>query len=217
MINPDYAGAKKYVLERLERELSPMLFYHSVQHTRDDVLPAAKRLAKIAGIGGEDLLLLKTAALYHDAGYLQRYEQNEEIAVQIVEETLPSFGFAPAQIKIISQMIMATKMPQSPQTFLEQILCDADMDTLGRDDFFVTSQLLRLELMVYNAPIGLRDWYEFQLYFLDNHTYFTDEARSLRDKGRLKNLAEVRTLLYGPNAGREITPAAAATNRAARA
>ena len=30
---------------------------------------------------------------------------------------------------------MATKVPQSPKNHLEEILCDCDLDYLGRDDF----------------------------------------------------------------------------------
>jgi len=32
---PDFASACAYVLSRLERELSPVLCYHSVTHTRE--------------------------------------------------------------------------------------------------------------------------------------------------------------------------------------
>ena len=34
MPEPDFEGARQYALERLARELAPMLRYHSLAHTR---------------------------------------------------------------------------------------------------------------------------------------------------------------------------------------
>ena len=34
----------------------------------------------------------------------------------------------------------ATKIPQTPLTKLEEIICDADLDYLGREDFFEISR-----------------------------------------------------------------------------
>ena len=38
-MSADYERAKQYALGRLAGELSPHLAYHSLRHTRDDVLP----------------------------------------------------------------------------------------------------------------------------------------------------------------------------------
>ena len=67
----DWQGVKAYVLGRLENELSPKLTYHGLHHTRDDVLPAAIRLAKLVNLSHADTLLLKTAALFHDTGFME--------------------------------------------------------------------------------------------------------------------------------------------------
>ena len=80
MSRPDYERAREYVLNRLTHELPDGLYYHGIHHTRDDVVPAAVRLAVLAGLGETQTLILKTAALYHDIGYIQQYEVNEDIA-----------------------------------------------------------------------------------------------------------------------------------------
>jgi uncharacterized protein len=195
MSNPDYAAAYGYISGRLLNELSPDLYYHSFQHTIVDVLPAAERLAQMEGISDSERLLLQTAALYHDIGYVEAHERNEPIAARIANETLPGFGYSTDQIRTIHDLIMVTQLPQQPQTHLQQIMCDADLDALGRDDFFITSHRLRLELSRYGQPTPLRDWYTRQLAFLEAHQYFTASARALHDAQKHQIAAELRQLL----------------------
>src|SRR5262249_11139094 len=142
MRQSNFEYARAYALQRLERELPPALTYHSLAHTRDDVAPATLRLAAIAGISGEQRMLLHTAAYYHDIGFVVQRADHELASARIAAEILPTFGYGPAQIAIIHSMIMATKLPQSPRTLLEQLLADADLDALGRTDFMSRNQAL---------------------------------------------------------------------------
>jgi len=176
------------------------LYYHGIHHTRDDVLPAVQRLAALAGVDEDDLLLLRTAALYHDTGYIEQYSNNEPVGARFARETLTNFGYTPAQIEAIVQMILATRMPQTPQNFLEALLCDADLDSLGREDYLETSHNLRAELSVYGTPIPLPAWYRRQLDFLSSHTYFTGVARALRDAGKQANIRRLKELLAAAEA-----------------
>ncbi len=189
MKQPDFEQARRYALERLEQELSLQLVYHSLWHTRDDVAPAAERLAALEGVTGEDLLLLKTAAFYHDIGFIERRVDHEEAGARIAAEVLPGFGYNPMQIELIRGMILATKVPQSPTTRLEQILADADLDVLGREDVFLLRlQNLRDELAAFGVVMTDEEWYNAQLKFLQAHRYFTPAARSLRDTQKKHNL-----------------------------
>ncbi len=192
---PDWEKTKAYALARLERELSADLYYHSIQHTRDDVLPAAEQLIGLTGLGAEESLLLRTAALYHDLGFVECYSNNEPIAARMANETLPGFGFDPDQIQVIHSAILATQLPQTPHTFLEQLICDADLDSLGRDDYFTTSHNLLAELRAHGAMLTMRQWYSRQLEFLSAHSYFSEAARLLREAGKQKNIAVLRLRL----------------------
>jgi uncharacterized protein len=192
---PDWEGMKAYVLARLERGLSLDLRYHSIRHTRDDVLPAIDRLAVLSGVDEANLLLLRTAALYHDIGYTEQYANNEPVGARIARETLPDFGYTPDQVEAIVQIILATRMPQMPENFTEALLCDADLDSLGREDYLETSHALHAELVSCGASITLEDWYLRQLNFLSNHIYFTDVARDLRDAGKQENVLLLKKLL----------------------
>jgi uncharacterized protein len=184
----NFEHARAYALQRLERELPTALTYHSLAHTRDDVAPATLRLAAIAGVSGEQRMLLHTAAYYHDIGFVMQRIDHEAIGARIAAETLPSFGYSPAQIEIIHGMIMATKLPQSPRNLLEQLMADADLDALGRTDFLARNQALRDELAAYGAHWDDLGWCREQLYFVGSHQYWTDAARQVRGEQKRRNI-----------------------------
>ena len=195
MDQPDFERARQYALERLERELPPTLFYHSLAHTRDDVVPAAERLAALEGVEGEALLLLRTAAFYHDLGHVEHYTNHEAIGVRIAAAVLPHFGYSTAHIQVVRGIIIATKLPQSPHTLLEEIMADADLDVLGRDDFLARNQDLRAERAALGMPTTDEEWYSSQLEFIQTHRYFTAAARNLRDAKKQQNIEEMVKLL----------------------
>ncbi|MBN1679144.1 MAG: HD domain-containing protein [Anaerolineae bacterium] len=202
-VQPDLERAQQYVLRRLEHELYPKLTYHSIRHTRDDVVPAVERFAAMEGITGDDLLALRTAAWFHDLGYIEQHVGDEQFGdgheacgARIAAAVLPDFGYTVAHIDLIQRLIMATQWPTNPQTLLEQIMADADLDSLGRDDFLITSQNLRDEQV---ALFGNRtsdvEWYTSQRAFLKAHHYYTNAARSLRGAGKYRNMLLIERLL----------------------
>jgi uncharacterized protein len=195
MRHANFERARAYALGRLERELPAALTYHSLAHTRDDVAPATLRLAAIAGVSGEQRMLLHTAAYYHDIGFVMQRADHEAIGAQVAAEMLPGFGYTAPQIEIIHGMIMATKLPQSPRTLLEQLMADADLDALGRTDFLARNQALRDELTAYGAHWEDLDWYHEQLCFLGSHQYWTDAARQVRGAQKQRNLDTIRELI----------------------
>ncbi len=192
---PDYEGAKQYALERLAREVPPTRFYHSLAHTRNDVLPAAERLARMEGVQGDDLLCLLTATCFHDVGYIDRPDDHEVRSTEIAAAVLPQFGYSAQHIALIRALIMATKLPNNPQTLLEKIIADADMDSLGREDFLSAGLHLRHELEGLGVRISDTEWYQQQVKFLQQHTYYTEAARQIRGPGKQRNLEAVLKIL----------------------
>ncbi len=192
---PDFEQAKRYVLARLEQELPPQRVYHNVAHTRDEVAPAAERLAAAEGIEGEALLLVRTAAWFHDLGFIVQGQDHEAIGAEIAAQALPRFGFEPEQIAAIRGMIMATRLPQSPCTLLEQIVADADLDLLGCDDFMARNHDLRAEMATYGQTMTDEEWYTGQLDFLQSHRYFTASANALRTAGKAHHAQLLREAL----------------------
>ncbi len=182
-----------YIIEKMKRELPSTIVYHNVVHTLD-VHDAVVRIGGLEGLNENEIHLLRAAALLHDSGVTVSFEDHEEHSAKIAEELLPSFDFNPKEIEIIKKLIMATKLPQTAETLMEKVICDADLDYLGRADFFVTSQKLRLEWAYAGKTVNLTDWYVIQMNFLRNHEYHTQTAIRLRNARKLDNLREIEHL-----------------------
>ena len=190
----DYSKAKKYILVRMEKEVPLDFRYHNLRHSLD-VLQAAERLASSENVSGKDLDLLKTAALFHDSGFIFQYACNEKIGCEIARQALPEFGYGKDDTEQICSMIMATAIPQNPGSHLAQILCDADLDYLGRDDFKTIAETLREELSLQGREFTEKEWIAFQLDFMEKHKYFTDAARKLRNAKKLENIVKLKKSL----------------------
>jgi uncharacterized protein len=198
-IKPDFEKAKKYVLDRLEHDLPPGLTYHCLGHTRNEVVPAADRLAGLEKVSDDDHLLLLTGAYFHDLGFIRQRQGHESVSIQLAEQTLPGFGYSQADIAVIRGIIQATHLPQSPTTLLEKIMADADMDDLGHEDFWKRSSDLRRELDYYGSKFTDVDWYTYQLQLMKSHNYFTDSERKLREPLKHQHMLEVAQLLDKAN------------------
>lgn len=186
----NYKSLKKTVTDRLRKELK--LSYHNTDHVRD-VIRAVGQIAEKEGIRGEELTLLKTAALLHDSGFLFSAEAHEERSCELAAEYLPLYGYSDAAIEKIKGMIMATKIPQQPKTLSEKILADADLDYLGRDDFFTVGNRLFREFLLSGVVKNEKEWNELQVKFLEGHSYFTEASQKNRNKKKAENLQEIKS------------------------
>ena len=195
MNQPDFERAKEYALKRLEKELPPDLLYHNLEHTRDIVVPAVERLAAMEGIEGEALLLLRTAAYYHDLGFVEHREQHEETSVRIASKVLPQWGYSPDQLDVIERIILATRVPQRPNSLLERVMADADLDVLGGEKFWEINRALRAELAAFGETMTDEQWYQIQLDFMRQHQYFTEAARKSRGVKKNQYISEMESML----------------------
>ncbi len=193
--NINYRHAEKYIIKRLAGDLPEGLHYHGIHHTKD-VCKAVERLAIWEGVKGEELYLLKTAALYHDAGFIDSYESNEPIGARLAKEMLPNFGYTEPQIEQVIELIEATKIPQNPKNHLEQIMCDSDLDYLGRSDFYPIAETLKQELMKFGKFNGSdQKWIEMNIGFLSQHKYFTESSKKRRGPDKRKRVEELKLKL----------------------
>ena len=196
-----FEQAKRYALGRLERDLPDGLYYHSLAHTTSDVVPAVEAFAAGEGIAGRDLLLLRTAAWFHDLGFVELRVGHEAVGARLAGEILPGCGYSPSDIGTIQSIIMATAIPQSASTVLERIMADADLDVLGRDDFLLRNGNLRRELAFFGQEFTDAQWYGGQLKFVASHIYFTASAREIRDEGQARNVETLKAALAQATAG----------------
>ena len=186
--------AKTYILNRIQEELSQNLFYHSVNHVLD-VEQAALQLAQSEGISSYERDLLITAVVFHDSGFIYQTKDHEAKGCEIVREVLPNFDYTPEEIDRVCGMIMATKIPQNPQNLLEQIICDADLDYLGREDFWDIGNNLYRELSVYGMLTDEEDWNRLQYKFLLSHHFFTKSAIQKRQAQKDVHLNRIKAIV----------------------
>jgi len=189
----DYFAAKAYLLNRLEQELPPQLTYHGLHHTID-VVAYTLDIAKREGIHGEDLILLSTAAVFHDAGFLISWQHHEKNGCKIAQQVLPGFGYPDYAVDKICGMIMATAIPQSPNNHLEEILCDADLDYLGRPEFYRIGGTLFQEFQFQGIVRSEDDWNDLQIRFLETHHYFTKTTITRRQERKTEHLRQLKSL-----------------------
>ena len=151
MTEKEFLLLKSSILKLLREGLDPGLTYHSPSHT-EDVLQQLERIAAAESITDTRLLLLmRIAALFHDTGFLRTYKKHEEASCVILQEMMDTSQFDESEIKLINGMIMATKIPQLPHNLPEMIICDADLDYLGRNDFETISNSLMNEFLAYSV------------------------------------------------------------------
>lgn len=195
LIGMDFDNSRRAILNRLKASLPEELKYHDIKHTLN-VEKAVIRLAELEGVKGEDLLLLRTAALFHDAGFIVKYDNNEEIGVAFMKKELPTYGFNEEQINTIEKIILSTKKGVKPKTLLEQIMCDGDHDYLGRADYHKLATSLREELAAFGFAMNDEEWLKYQLHYLEHiHEYYTETAKNIRGKAKEKRIKELKASL----------------------
>jgi adenylate cyclase len=189
-----FTDIQEIILDKLEKELPDFLFYHNVKHTVD-VVTEVELIGWAEGCTDEEILLLKTAALFHDAGHTVSYDDHEYQGTLLTREMLPGYGYTEEQIERICQIILSTKLPPKPANLLEEIICDSDLDYLGRSDFIPVSNTLFEEMKAHNKIAKLNDWNKLQVRFISGHQYFTATARSLREVNKKLQIERIKSLI----------------------
>lgn len=171
------------MLSCLQKDLSTDLTYHGYHHTLD-VMNAAMHIVTEENLLAEEIALLRVAVAFHDSGFIYSRKNHEEKGCWLAEEYLPGFHFTAEQTAGICSMIMATKIPQQPKTKLESIICDADLDYLGREDAVSVAQTLYLEQKLHSKDLDEKTWDEIQIEFLRTHHYHTSYSKNHREAGK---------------------------------
>ena len=194
--NVDFDHMRKDLLNKLKASLPEEVVYHDLSHTLN-VEKAALRLAKLEGLDEEETMLLQTAVLYHDAGYIVSNVDNEKFAINLAKTNLSKFGYTDFQIDEIIKIIDATKqIAQNTPNLLAKIMCDADHDYFGRADYYAVSKKLREENENYGKIMSDKEWILYQLNYLENiHAYKTETAKNIRQFGKNIRINELKNAL----------------------
>ncbi|WP_339870125.1 HD domain-containing protein [uncultured Algoriphagus sp.] len=175
-----YHILRKQVLSNLEANLPKSLTYHALDHTLD-VLKVCNQYIKREKLPIEERYLLRTGAIVHDMGFLKGSTNHEEVGAGMAEVIMKNLGVSQKTIDKVKGLVMATKIPQNPQDYLQRIICDADLDYLGRLDYPEISQKLFEELKNMNVISTAQQWKDLQINFLKAHRYHTPFAIKNRE------------------------------------
>lgn len=183
----NYDQAYAFLIDKLEKGLPAYISYHDSTHTKN-VINAVVHIAHKENLEGEDLTILKTAALFHDAGFLKNQDGHEKISCEMAREYLPSFGYSKDQIENICKLILTTHLPQSAFDLSSQILCDADLYYLGSDEYFIYADKLFVEAKKNGVVKTDTEWILNQILFLKEHKFLTNTAISEREDLKQKHV-----------------------------
>ena len=185
--------ARMFVTDLFQNKVNKSIRFHNLQHT-EGVVSACEEMANYYHFADEDHLAVCLAAWFHDTGFSSgQAHGHEDKSIQLATTFLQENTIDPVFIQKVVSCIEATKMPQSPKSLIEQVLCDADLYHLGTDEFTTKNKLLREELTGFSKQdISKKQWRKMNISFLENHKYFTDYGRRNLQPVKEKNLEELK-------------------------
>lgn len=176
----DFAKLKRAIFSKIEIEMPSIYTYHGLHHT-EYVLYICEKYSEMLELKERDAIILKTAAVLHDVGLIWNYKDHETTSINYAKVILSDYGYGLDEIDQICEMIEATRIPQNPADELSKILCDADLDYLGTNEFYKVSQTLFHEFLSINIVNNEEEYDDIQIKFLTNHHYHTDFAKENRE------------------------------------
>lgn len=187
------SAAEQYVVSFFSQKIGKEFSFHSFEHTREVVLHT-ELIAGNYELSEEDHTAVILAAWFHDTGYWAGVKKtHEEESRKIVTEFLKQRNAPQQLVDKVNGCITATKMPQSPTTLIEQIICDADLFHLGTKGFKEKNKLLRQEInKIEENQVGKKEWINLNIEFLSRHRYFTEYAREMLEPVKQTHLAELK-------------------------
>lgn len=190
-----FMDIQEQILDMLEEQLPKCLYYHNVKHTID-VTTEVELIGYAEGLSESDIMLLKIAGLFHDAGQIKVNQGHEEVSCEYVDEILPQYNYPQDKIDTIKRIIMATKLPHTPSDILEAVIQDSDLDYLGRSDFIPVSNMLYKEMIERGGmKMTINEWNKIQIKFISSHQYYTNTAQSLREVNKQSQIDRLKDLV----------------------
>ncbi len=180
-----------YIVDFFEKNIDAKYVYHDLQHTLN-VVSAVEELGRGFNLSEQELELLQIAAWFHDTGYSEGSDGHEERGAMMAANYLRKKDFSEEDIQTIRGCILVTKLPQKPETLLQEIICDADLSHLGKKSYWDRCGRVRQEMVVVNNNImSEQDWVDFELGFMENHSYFTEVGQKLYNKRKKKHIRQL--------------------------
>lgn len=171
--------AEVFVRDLIENNAPQEILFHDFGHTAN-VVKYAEIIGNETNLSNDEMILLKLSALFHDTGYIYSTEKHEEESVKIATDYLHEKGIEENDIDQIAGCILATKLPQSPRTLLEKVLCDADFMHFSEDDYSEQSEMLRIEINNFEKGKLSKKLFDIEsLKIFNKHSYHTEYGQTI--------------------------------------
>ncbi|WP_026705324.1 Pycsar system effector family protein [Flavobacterium soli] len=196
--------AENYIFQLFKDKLSSDYIYHNFNHTLR-VVNSVKTLIEAEEINEADAEMLIIAAWFHDAGYIQGYENHEDNGIIIVKDFLTENNYDPEKIEQIAKLIKATQLNLEPVEYLEKILRDADNAHFGSKNYFEVCDLLREEFKhTKKIDFSELDWAnENRKFFNSFHRFYTEYAKKNWQPVKDENIATLQNLITSLEKGKK--------------
>lgn len=187
--------AKTYAEQVFKNRSFEKHLFHNFDHTKE-VVDAVGIIGRHATLSADEMESALVAAWLHDVGYANGSKNHEEASAQKARELLEKIG-APAQkVGVVTEAILATRMPQQPNSIVAQVLCDADLYHLATEECQEKSSMLREEL----RALGTKDmtneeWLNSTVEFMEGHSYHTLYGRTVLEQAKQKNIKKLKKSL----------------------
>ncbi|MCI5082315.1 MAG: DUF5706 domain-containing protein [Saprospiraceae bacterium] len=187
--------AEDYVRELLTNELTKDHRYHNLTHTltvRDNCLKLASKLS----LNAEETEILQLAALFHDTGFTKVYTGHEEVGKEIARKFLRQHDYPETKLQKVTACIGATKVGETAQDQLEEVIQDADLNNLGSGRYNEVLAGLRHEWKVFlGKEYTDEEWHKMNYQFIKNHEYHTEVAQQDFQEPLQENLKSMKKIV----------------------
>ena len=191
--------AEIFVRDLFENELSQDCLFHTINHTMD-VVRNAEIIGSYSNLCEECQDVLRIAALFHDVGYVDSYEDHEVEGAARASGFLKAKNVEPYIIEQVVECILATKMPQKPKDDISRILCDADLMNMTFDDYFEHIDLMRQEWeRTGKAKLNKLEAYQASLEFFKSHQYHSEYGKKILQPKKEKTASRLKFRLASPD------------------
>jgi predicted metal-dependent HD superfamily phosphohydrolase len=193
--------AEKYVRDLLDNELSKDCLFHTINHTME-VVRNAEIIGDYSNLCDECKDVLRIAALFHDVGYIDSYEDHEVESAAYASRFLKSKNIEESIIEQVVESILATKMPQKPKDDISKVLCDADLMNMTFDDYFEQIDLMRQEWeKTGKAKLNKEEAFKTSLEFFKSHQYHSEYGQKILQPKKEKTELKIKSKLAFPDKG----------------
>ena len=171
-----YITLKQQVLDLLQQKFpEDRHYYRGASHTIN-ALNVVEEYIDYMRVGTYEAQILRLGVLMRDLGELTLVENGED-GIELVKKIMADAGYSFVQTKVVADLVKSTRQPHRPTNLLERIICDVDMEFLGREDHEEASEMFFQELLKNSMVSSREEWDQWQQEMLDNHKYHTPYGR----------------------------------------